>query len=692
MTVRALAVASALEAAVIAVAGVAIGAAAAQIVLLPLVGGPAPGASGAVDVAVPAVATLVTAVLAAVVTMVVSVRALTDAPGAVEAGRSRTAVSAGLAVLAVIAAAVTLWRFVAFSSSGSLADGTAGVDPAGVVAPAAVLCAIALVGLSLFGPAAAAVERLAGRGRGVARVLPARQVGRGIALFAGPVALIVLAVGSLSFAAGYAGTFAGFLHDSTLLVQGAPVRADLGAGGSPRSASDLSPAAALQRPGVTASPAIVEDATVGDTDAALVVADAALLPALAPVGAYLFDGRAAASALHAANGIPGADLSSGPRTLRVKADATAGFGAARATAVTAWLATDAGEVVPVTASVAADGTASLAVPPGSADRLVGLDVAVVSVGAVDVKVAVSGLPRASSAWTLAPDAFAASTPFRAAGAAAASAAALDAPASVRFVPDGLPPLRFAVTMALAADDDLAVGRRIEVRSPAGDLTGTVARIVAAVPGTASERAVLADYAAVSAQLLRTTPSVTRASSVWASGGDTSATATALSRAAGAEAVVTTADGGFVSRFLGGAVLSTWLGAAGCAVLALAAVAAAVSSALRRRRGEVVVLRAVGLSGRQQAWTRRLEVIGVTVAAGVFGLVGGVAVVLLVGNTLARLSVVTAPSTLSVQGRVDPLGLGLGLLALTAALAAAVWAYGSAVRRQAADTGYREETR
>jgi ABC-type antimicrobial peptide transport system permease subunit len=128
------------------------------------------------------------------------------------------------------------------------------------------------------------------------------------------------------------------------------------------------------------------------------------------------------------------------------------------------------------------------------------------------------------------------------------------------------------------------------------------------------------------------------------------------------------------------------------VLALAAVTAAISSALRRRRGEVVVLRAVGLSGRQQAWSRRLEVIGVSVAAAVFGLAGGVVVVLLVGNTLARLSVVTAPSTLSVQGRVDPVGMAAGVAIVAIALAAAIWVYGGAVRRQAADTAYREETR
>jgi ABC-type antimicrobial peptide transport system permease subunit len=197
---------------------------------------------------------------------------------------------------------------------------------------------------------------------------------------------------------------------------------------------------------------------------------------------------------------------------------------------------------------------------------------------------------------------------------------------------------------------------------------------------------------VTAQLLRTTSAAARASSVWATAADVPALRARVAAAAGPGAVVSTAGGTFVSRFLSGAVLSTWLGAAGCALLAVAAVAAAISSSLRRRRGEVVVLRAVGLSAGQQAWSRRLEVIGVAVASALFGLAGGVAVVLLVANTLARLSVVTAPSTLSVQGRVDPIGLALGLGALTAALALAVWAYGRAVRRQAADTAYREETR
>ncbi|MDR6970582.1 FtsX-like permease family protein [Leifsonia shinshuensis] len=698
VTLPRLARAAALESGAVALVAVIVGTAAAQLVLWSLTGGPTAGLPGAMDVLLPPLAALAAAVATATLTAVLSARSLTDAPGAVEAGRGRTAVSAGLAVLALVAAAVALWRFVVFSSS-TASGGGGGIDPAGVVAPAAVLCAIALLGLSLFGPAAGAVERLAGRGRGVAGVLPARQVGRGIALFSGPVALIVLTVGVLTFAAGYAGTFSGFLRDSTLLTTGGEVRADLGVGGSPNDGGDLSGADRIRETGITAAPAIVDDATIGDTDASLVVTDTSRLPALVPVGGYLLDTGGLAASLAGGAGLPGADLPADTTSVALRVTAvsgdTAAAGVAAPTEVTVWMATSAGEAVPIIARPATSGDVLIALPKDVGRRLVAVDVTAEAAGATDVTVAVTGLPVASKPagdWSLGRAAFDSDTPFRAAGAGRATAALLDGKATARFVPDAEPTLRVAVTTALAADDSLRVGQQIDVNSSVGGLTATVARIVPALPGTTAERAVLADYSAVTAQLLRTTPSVSRATSIWATGDDPAAVERAVAGVVGRDAVVTTAEGGFVSRFLSGAVLSTWLGAAGCALLAVAAVAASISSALRRRRGEVVVLRAVGLSAKQQAWTRRAEVIGVSAAAALFGLAGGVVVVLLVGNTLARLSVVTAPSTLSVQGRVDPLGMGIGVLALVAALAVAVWAYGRSVRRQAHDTAYREETR
>ncbi|WP_295124099.1 hypothetical protein [uncultured Leifsonia sp.] len=688
-TIPALARATAVESGVVAVLGAVVGTVAAQLVLLSAVAPPAQ----ALDVLLPPALTVVVAVVASTLTAVVSARAASDSPGAVEAGRSRTVVSGGLTVLAVIAAAVTLWRFVAFGPA--VGGGSDAVDPTGVVAPAAVLCAIALVGLLLFGPAAALVERVAGRGRGVGGVLPARQVGRGVALFAGPVALIVLAVGSLTFAAGYAGTFGGFLRDSALLVTGADVRADLGVSGSPHGPDDISGAARLAAVhGVTAlSPAIVDDGTVGDSDVVVVAADASALPTLLPVGGYLLDAADLARRVQVGGALAGATVPPGSRELTATAAVTAGVGTVGLAGATAWLATREGEVVPVSGSLRAE-TITFPVPDG-ADRLVALDVELEAAdGAADFAVRVSGLPAGAERWVSAPAAFGQAGAFRPDGALAARGGSLDGDASIRFVPPGGSDLPLAVTTALAQDDALRVGQKIEVRSPVGDLQGRVAAIVPALPGTSAERAVFADLPALTGRLLRTSASVSRASSVWlaAEGGTEQAVASAVRAEVGPDATVTTASGAFVSRFLSGAVLSTWLGAAGCALLAVAAVVAAVTAALGRRRGEVVVLRAIGLSGRQQARARRLEVIGVAVAAGLFGLLGGVVVVLLVGNTLARLSVVTAPTTLSVQGRVDPLGMALGVVALVAALAIVVWGYGAGVRRQAADTAYREETR
>lgn len=689
VTVPALARATAVEAGIVAVLAAAVGTVAAQLVLLAAVAPP----GQALDVLLPPVLTVLVAVVASTLTVVVSARAASDSPGAVEAGRGRTVVSGGLTVVAVIAAAVTLWRFVAFGPA--VGGGSDAIDPTGVVAPAAVLCAIALVGLLLFGPAAALVERIAGRGRGVGGVLPARQVGRGVALFAGPVALIVLAVGSLTFAAGYAGTFGGFLRDSALLVTGADVRADLGVSGSPHGPGDTSGAARLAAiHGVTAvSPAIVDGGSVGDSDVAVVAADASTLPALLPVGGYLLDAGDLARRVRVGGALAGAALPPGSHEFTATAAVTAGVGTVAVAGGTAWLATREGEVVPVSGALAAE-TITFPVPAG-ADRLVALDVQLEAAdGAADLGVRVSGLPAAAERWVPAPAAFGQAGAFRPDGALAARGASLTGDASVRFVPPGGSDLPLAVTTALAQDNALQVGQRFEVRSAVGDLQGRVAAIVPALPGTSAERAVFADLPALTAQLLRTSASVSRASSVWLStgGSNSQAVASAVRAEVGPDATVTTASGAFVARFLSGAVLSTWLGAAGCALLAVAAVVAASSAALGRRRGEVVVLRAVGLSGRQQAWARRLEVIGVACAAGLFGLLGGVVVVLLVGNTLARLSVVTAPATLSVQGRVDPLGMALGVVALVAALAIAVWGYGAGVRRQAADTAYREETR
>ncbi|GAA1439749.1 hypothetical protein [Leifsonia poae] len=716
----------AVESAVVALAGAVLGAVAAQAVLLGQVGAPGGWPTGVLEVALPPLVVVIVAVAAALLITGLSARSATGAPGAVEAGRGRTAVSAGLAVLAVVAAGVTLWRFLSFGSPVA-ADGR--VDPVGVIAPAAVLCAIAMLGLLLFGPAAAAVEAVAARGRGVGAVLPARQVGRGLALFAAPVALVVLTVGAATFSAGYVGTWSGFLHDSSRLVNGSDVRVALGVEGSTRGPGDATGAASLAKdPSVSAAaPALTTDADFGQGTITLVSVDARRLPELTRVGAYMFDAPTVARQLTAGAGLRGVALPRGASEVTAQAGvvvpATPGAPAATPPMLklTFWVSDAAGELIPLPAATTmststsvrdgAPGTFHAALPVGGPWTLVAVDThldtgaaataAEVSIRSLATRTGGTSTPLAipdAQQWQPATKAFGAPfslEPLTGGTGGIGYRAALVPPGAdnaVRLMPAGGGKVPAVFTQAAAAASSLTAGESVSVEGTWVDVDATVASVVAAVPGTNEQTAVLVDLRALDDQVLRTSPNAPRLGSVWLATDRPDAVAAAVQRAAGADAVVSTASGSFVARFMASAIASLWLGTAGCAALALVALGAAVAALLKRRRGEVIVLRAVGMSGRQQAASRRLEVIGVVAAAAVFGLAGGVAVFLLAGNALARLSVVTAPSTLAVQGQVDVVGLLAALAAVGVAIALVLWFYGSRVRRQVADTAYREETR
>lgn len=667
-TVGELVSAGSVEAAVVGIAGAVIGCAAAQLVLLGVVGGAPAGLTGVLDLLLPPLIVLVVAVACSAVVTAFAARAASGAPGAVEAGRARTTASIGVGVLAFAAAGLTLWRFVAF---GSPVSATGQVDPIGVVAPAAVLCAIAVLGLLLFGPSAAAVEGVAARGSGLSGVLPARQVGRGLALFAAPVALVVLTVGAATFSAGYVGTWSGFLRDSSRIVTGSDVRIDTGLAGVVRGPEDLPDVDALSRiPSVTAeSPGLVTDAGLGQGSVSLVALDAGRLPELTRVGGYMLDAGQVAHRLTAAARLGGPQLPPGTKTLTAQAT-TAG-------AVTFWVVDARGALAPLAAEpvAASPGRFTADVPAG--DRW--------SLAAVDARPATgASAPRIRSV--------AAGTDSLDIASWAPATGVTDAGGLVRRMPADDKPLPVVVTASAAEQNSLAVGDGIDLDAAWVSVHGTIAGIVAAVPGTSDPSAVLVDQRALADAALRTQPAPPRLGMVWLATDRPDEVAAAAQQAAGSDAVVTDASGDFVARFMSSAVVSLWLGTAGCALLALVAIGATIAALLRGRRAEVAVLRAVGMSSRQQARSRRVELAGIVAAAAVFGLAGGVVVFLLAGNALARLSVVTAPPTLSVRGAVDLPALLSALVVLAAAVAVVLWLYGRAVRRQVMDTTYREETR
>jgi hypothetical protein len=704
-TVGTLVRADAAESALVALVATVIGAALALAMLAITGAGSATGLPEAVLAAVvPAAAVLVVSVAATAVVTATTARSADSAPGQVESGRVRSAASLALGVLALATAGVTLWRFLSYGAPD--ADGK--VDPVGTVAPAAVLCAVVVVALVALGPVAAGVERLAARRRGLAAVLPARQVSRGVQLVAAPVALVVLAVGAATFAAGYVGTWSGFLHDSSRLVAGADVRVDLGVAGSVRGPGDLPPTDRFADiPTVsTAAPALVTDATLGQEDVTLVAAPARALPTLVDVGTYMFAPRAAAQQLTAQDSLRGVALDDGAHTIEAVVTATVPGGGVPAPAVrlTFWVSDGNGAVAPLSAAPVAGGAPGLvsaAVPDGGPWSLVAVDTHLdTGATAVPVQVRITGVdaggPLTTSGWKPASAAF--GSAFTVTN-STTGALGFDSPLvpagsdeAVRLLPGSGGDVPVIVTRATADAAGLDPGARIELDSPWATLQGTVAGVVAAVPGTSDQSAVLVDLRALDDQMLRTAPTVPRLGSIWLATPDPQRVALAAQQAAGADAVVTDASGAFVARFMASAVAALWLGAAGCALLAVVAVAAAALSALRDRRAEVVVLRAVGVGSRQQVSARRRELAGVVLGAALVGVIGGLAVFLLAGNALARLSVVTAPSTLSVQGRLDPIGLAIAIGALAVAVAVVLWLYGRAVRRQAADTSYRAETR
>ncbi len=134
--------------------------------------------------------------------------------------------------------------------------------------------------------------------------------------------------------------------------------------------------------------------------------------------------------------------------------------------------------------------------------------------------------------------------------------------------------------------------------------------------------------------------------------------------------------------LGSAAIALWIAAAGCAVLALAAIGAVVGAQLRSRRGEVVVLRAIGLGSREQGAIRRRELAFVAAYGGIAGVLAGGVIVLITIAPLARAAVPNAYVGLPTQPLFEPFALPLALAALGGLIAGAIAIYGARVTEQA----------
>lgn len=231
---------------------------------------------------------------------------------------------------------------------------------------------------------------------------------------------------------------------------------------------------------------------------------------------------------------------------------------------------------------------------------------------------------------------------------------------------------------------------------AGPLTPTAIRVsgrevmaepvaeIPVVPGNPSPAGVLADTGAVAQALLRTGMTTMNVDSAWVSTSDSTATAQTIGES---RAEVSDSQWAALSRLMP----LLFLAMSGLAViLALPAIGAAAQSELRGRRGEVAIMRAVGMRARIQAGYRRREFGLVFTLAAIIGAAAGTLLAIVLAEPLIRATTPQVSSAVPVLFAVDPLTAAAFGALIAGAGTAVVWWYGRRVGAQAHDPLWRED--
>lgn len=251
------------------------------------------------------------------------------------------------------------------------------------------------------------------------------------------------------------------------------------------------------------------------------------------------------------------------------------------------------------------------------------------------------------------------------------------------------PIGVVVSDPLAQHLALTAGDAVELNFGRFRLPATVALTVAVIPGSATEYSILADLNAFNSSLLHTQESVPPANELWLATSDPIDLAAISAITAGAE--ILTPSGVRQSEYPSSAETSLWLATVASIVLAAISLSAVALTVARARRGEVLVLRALGVPAATQARSRLVEMIVVVGVAIVGGMLAGAIVAALTVPGLASSVVIGAPESLPGLLRFSWQSGGV-LLAVTAAVLIVIGVIHSfAVYRQAIDTDERPET-
>ena len=166
----------------------------------------------------------------ALVIMVVPVLG-TLTPGAARARRGRQAAISGITragadLALVLLAVVAGWQLRHYSAASAGANGTFGVDPVVVIAPALALAGGTVLALRLLPAGGKAGDRLAARGRRLTAALASWQISRQPIRQGGAALLIVLATATVTLALAQRQSWTGSDHDQAAFNSGADVRVE----------------------------------------------------------------------------------------------------------------------------------------------------------------------------------------------------------------------------------------------------------------------------------------------------------------------------------------------------------------------------------------------------------------------------------------------------------------------------------
>jgi hypothetical protein len=630
------------------------------------------------------VAAVITAVTAA--TTWIAGRALENRDPSARSTRPRQLVGVGALVLVVLAAALSTWQLLLYGSPITLsATGHAQIDPVAVASPALLLVGTVLVALAGLTALAPAIQRRTERARGILAVLVSRTMLRRLRLTVIPLVLCALVGGQFLIAASYSATWDSSFTQSRELRTGST----LSLSGGRLDEAVIEHASAV--PGVTAvAPIIVQNTLIGTQQASLVAATPAAVRSLAAQGNGLVDAALIADAMTAAPvGSPiTADLLSFDITLT---------GFVEPPVIDALLSDEVGGLHTVRLQAEQD-DAPFTGEAHAGWTLIGFDVDApdaspaeelrsieITGGTIDLVLPWSAFALGGYTWEL-----------QRLGSSPGSSVGfeLNTGGVTRIVAGASsePIVPVVVSQLFADGAGVRVGDTlpIVVDSQQDTVIAQVAAIVPAVPGAEREFAALIDLATLRRVELRLFTSHPLATQAWVGSANPNATAESLRTQLPARVIVTSLDNDQARSILGSAAVALWIGAVGAAVLAVLALVTVVEAQLGSRRGEVMLLRTLGVDAATTSRARRHE-LGIAAVAGlVVGLIAGTVVTVLTVPALAGAAVpdrfVGVPTVPSIA--LVPLGIGLGAFAVC--VIAIVIAYGAAVARQARRASPREE--